>query len=428
MGASLQIRKSFGVRRRHPTRLPYGLALLLILAFPSPALAQTTTGVCDRTAQVRDAIVVASASRDCNEVTDARLAAITRLSLSSRGITTLQAGDFAGLSALYGLSLYDNRLTTLPVNVFAGLSALTVLILSNALSELPEGVFADLRALTRLDLRYNALSELPEGVFADLSELTELWLSSNALTELPAGLFEGVSKLTRLDLRDNPGAPFELVVGLTRTDAAVSAPGPATVVMMAPLGAPFPLTANLTVANGDLSSHSLTLAAGRVIGRNPVMVTALSNGTTRLTFEAPQLPCGGNCFDGLVPMARPLTLFTESPTVLPIPDTRLPAGDSAHLILADYFTLSAGKSLSYTAIPSDPSLATVRITAGVLTITANDSEEEGTLTVTVTATDRDGASTSTIITVVIEAATGTGDGLLRGWRLPWLMDRLAGQP
>ncbi len=116
-------------------------------------------------------------------------------------------------------------------------------------------------------------------------------------------------------------------------------------------------------------------------------------------------------------MARPLTLFTGPPTELPTPDTRLPAGDSVRLALADYFTVSAGKSLRYTATSSDPALATVRIAGDMLILTAN-ADGEGTLTVTVTATDSDGATASVTITVVIEAATG--DGLLRGWRLPWL--------
>ena len=191
--------------------------------------------VCDRTPQVRDAIVAAVPSvSDCNDVTDAHLAAITgTLSLIGESITALAAGDFAGLTALENLNLRVNPLTTLPAGVFDGLTALELLILAdNALTTLPAGVFDGLTALTGLDLQSNALTTLPAGVFDGLTALTELWLPSNDLTTLPArvfdgltalellllggndlttlpaGVFDGLTALTGLDLSDNPGAPF----------------------------------------------------------------------------------------------------------------------------------------------------------------------------------------------------------------------------
>ena len=111
----------------------------------------TLPPVCDRTPQVRDAIVAAVPSvSDCNDVTEAHLAAITgTLSLIGESITALAAGDFAGLTALENLNLRVNPLTTLPAGVFEDLTALELLILAdNALTTLPAGVFDGLTALT----------------------------------------------------------------------------------------------------------------------------------------------------------------------------------------------------------------------------------------------------------------------------------------
>ena len=61
-----------------------------------------TAGICGRTEQVRTAILARiSGVTHCALVTDTHLAAITgNLSLNSKGITALAAGDFDGLTAL----------------------------------------------------------------------------------------------------------------------------------------------------------------------------------------------------------------------------------------------------------------------------------------------------------------------------------------
>ena len=134
-------------------------------------------GICPRTQQVRDAILgKISGVTNCALVTDLHLAAVSgTLDLFGGGITTLQSGDFDGLTALTYLELSSNLLTALPA-----------------------GVFDDLSALTTLELDYNSLAALPAGVFADLSALTTLELNSNSLAALPAGVFDGLSALTRL--------------------------------------------------------------------------------------------------------------------------------------------------------------------------------------------------------------------------------------
>ena len=75
-------------------------AALLCGVLALPATAQTPS-VCDRTEQVRDAIVEEADVDDCAMVTVELLAGIRgRIDLNRAGITSLQSGDFAGLTGL----------------------------------------------------------------------------------------------------------------------------------------------------------------------------------------------------------------------------------------------------------------------------------------------------------------------------------------
>ena len=143
--------------------------------------------MCDRTSQVRDALVAAvAAASDCSEVSEAQLKVIEgTLLLNSGGIVALKVGDFKYLEKVEGLNLSGN-----------------------ALSALPAAVFGDLTGLTSLDLSGNALSALPRGLFDLLTGLTALHLNSNALAEggLPDGVFAALEALATLDLRQNPGS------------------------------------------------------------------------------------------------------------------------------------------------------------------------------------------------------------------------------
>ena len=86
------------------------LALLVLLAAAvSPLQAQDLDPaaglpVCDRTEQVRDAIVAeVDGASSCADVTEADLAGIEQLFLGDESIRALQVGDFSGLAALKGL-------------------------------------------------------------------------------------------------------------------------------------------------------------------------------------------------------------------------------------------------------------------------------------------------------------------------------------
>ena len=159
--------------------------------------------VCDRTPQVRDALVE-RLGRVCEDITTAHLAEVRTLGVDDPEFTTLQAHDFRGLIALEYLLLDRNSLTALPEQVFSGLTSLKELWLQdNSLSVLPEGVFQGLNSLRELYLYGNSLSSLPPEVFRGLGNLRELRLWGNSLNELPEGIFQGLSKLEDLQLGFN---------------------------------------------------------------------------------------------------------------------------------------------------------------------------------------------------------------------------------
>ena len=266
--------------------------------------------VCDRTLQVRDAIVATVPSvSDCNDVTEAHLAAITSLNIDNKSIESLKAGDFDGLSALTTLYLSNNQLTSLPEGVFSGLSALTTLNLTrNQLSSLPAGIFDNLNALTELHLGRNQLSSLPAGIFDNLNALTTLNLSGNQFTTLPAGIFDNLNALTRLYLATNqlsslPAGIFDNLNALTGLDLGINSvnPLPLTVSLekvgegqfkaTAPAGAPFDIALPLTVVDGTITggANSVTIRAGRVESE-PLTVTRTPGTTSTVTVDIGILP------------------------------------------------------------------------------------------------------------------------------------------
>ena len=184
--------------------------------------ARQTTGVCDRTDAVENAIVAAvSGVTACGDVTSTHLENIAALDLFNKGITSLQSGDFDGLTGLTTLDLHINSLESLPADVFDGLTALTALGLNdNSLESLPADVFDGLTALTTLRLYDNSLESLPADVFDGLTALTTLNLHSNDLESLLVDVFDGLTALTTLNLDRNsleslPADVFDSLTALT---------------------------------------------------------------------------------------------------------------------------------------------------------------------------------------------------------------------
>ena len=139
-----------------------------------PITASAGVNICDRTRQVRDALLIAINPHpsDCTNVPTTGLQEVTELNVSRQGIPALQRGDFAGLSALNILYLQENQLATLPSDIFDGLML-----------------------LTRLDLDGNHLATLPSDIFDGLDVLDHLLLFGNRFTPgtgLPAGIFDDV--------------------------------------------------------------------------------------------------------------------------------------------------------------------------------------------------------------------------------------------
>lgn len=159
------------------------------------------SGVCTRTPQVQDEIVKRAGVPRCTLVGAQDLAAITWLDLRGAGITSLQEGDFDGLTGMTRLSLGGNSLTAIPEGVFGGLTSLKELFLHfNSLETLPEGVFDGLQSLEWLTLHENELTALPPRVFNGLSRLQRLSLISNQISSLPETVFQGLSNLEDLHM------------------------------------------------------------------------------------------------------------------------------------------------------------------------------------------------------------------------------------
>ena len=197
--------------------------------------------VCDRTPQVRDAIVLATGRGDCAAVSEFDLLDVVVLDLEHQGITTLDAGDFTGLSSMAELRLSNNRLgkipdqafmdlvnlkelylrvtdlTTVPVAI-RGLPSLRKLdLVANGIEDLHTDAFRGLSELRYLWLQENRITTLPDGVFSDLRNLRYLYLYRNRITDVRKEALQGPLDLIRVDLKENP-------LGELREDAFASIP------------------------------------------------------------------------------------------------------------------------------------------------------------------------------------------------------------
>ena len=273
--------------------------------------------VSERTPQVRDAIVAAVPGvNSVNEVTEAHLAAITDLDLSSQSITSLKVGDFEGLTGLEELHLGSNQLTILPEDIFDGLTVLTTLRLyGNQLSSLPEDIFDELTSLTWIQLGYNRFTTLPSSIFDGLTKLTVLAMRGNQFTTLPDGIFEGLTGLTRLHLEENAAYPLPLTVSLEKV-------GDNQFKAVAPTGAPFDIVLPLNIANGTIYSGAttITIPAGS-LESEPLTVLRTSDRTSTVTVNIgtlPGLPTNHSGYSLVKSDDLPLTFTGLDPVFTPV--------------------------------------------------------------------------------------------------------------
>jgi len=188
--------------------------------FSSAAHAQMT-GICGRTAQVQTAILdEIDGVTECAAVTATHLAGVTEtLDLAGKNITSLQVGDFSGLSNITRLDLDNNALATLADHAFSGLTNVTRLDLdNNALVALADHAFSGLTNLTELRLQGNALTSVPDNAFGGLARLATLQLQDNELANVPVNALSGLTNLQTLLLDNNSltSVPANAFSGLTK--------------------------------------------------------------------------------------------------------------------------------------------------------------------------------------------------------------------
>ena len=202
-------------------KIPRFLSGIAAVVLMTQSLA-TAQGICGRTSEVRDELLKLTGVSECGDVTSTHLEDVTELNLTGAGITSLQEGDFSGLTNLNELELSKNSLTTLPEGIFSGLTNLEYLWLDNnsSLTTLPVGIFSGLTNLKWLELYDNSLTSLPVGIFSGLSSLTDLTLTGNSLTSLPEDIFSGLTNLNDLSLGGNSlsSLPEEIFSGLGNLD------------------------------------------------------------------------------------------------------------------------------------------------------------------------------------------------------------------
>ena len=232
-------------------------------------LAVAVVDICGRTESVRTTILAVVTATDCALVSISELAAITSLDLSGASITTLQAGDFAGMTGVTTLDLPDD----LDASAYSPylLSSLTSLTQFNGASYTPPtppgaptgltATFTDghialrwtapatgipssyrilrqpvviatdcalvspnkLAAITNLELGNGYLHSLRSRDFAGMTGLMRLDLHGNRITRLPAGVFDELPNLTYLNLDATnlmalPAGVFDKLTKLTTLD------------------------------------------------------------------------------------------------------------------------------------------------------------------------------------------------------------------
>ena len=178
----------------------------------------------DRTSKVKNAIVRAIPGvNDPEDVTSEQLSEITELDLSHKHMSTLNVGDFAGLTSLSVLDLSENDISSLPEGLFDDLTSLEELYLDqNELTEFPTEI-NNLTALKKLNLFSNMLGSLSANAFSNLTNLEHLGLTSISITSLPVGVFNGLTSLQTLQLSKNlfttlPVGVFTGLTSLTKLD------------------------------------------------------------------------------------------------------------------------------------------------------------------------------------------------------------------
>ncbi len=397
------------LQRNHLTSLPAGvfdgLSSLKQLGLAESRLTSLPAGVFDGLTELNELFV--SYNRLVSLPVDAfdDLSKLTTLWFHQNRIESVSPDQFANLVKLLDLSASTNRIGSISPDQFANLGQLEELHLErNRLARLPAGTFDGLTNLKTLHLGENLLPSFPAALFGDLGRLEELSFVWNRLPTLPAGVFEGLRSLSELRTYANTGSPFPFPIRLVRTDNGALYPRQATIVVEAPLCAPFPLSVGLSsTAGGTLSAGSATIAAGSCRS-DPITVTRTGIQEVVVSLgPAPTRPLTlkGNMRPRLRPPLPVLPANAPPAAAGTLPTTTLRMDEGAlSLDVVTGFLDPDGDALTYGASSANDAVATASLTGSTLTLTP---VAAGSTTVTVTASDVGGsggtASQSFAVTV-----------------------------
>ena len=143
------------------------------------------TSVCDRTEEIKKAILEETNQTNCQNVSSEHLSQVIGLKIITDTLVNLKSHDFHGLTHLTELAIAFNRnLKTLPPRVFSELTNLEQLVLNNnQLKILPPETFSGLTNLKRLSLDNNQLESLPPLIFSNLKSLKIIVLTNNPFSD-----------------------------------------------------------------------------------------------------------------------------------------------------------------------------------------------------------------------------------------------------
>ncbi len=206
--------------------LPKPLVITVTLTATDPdGLASSVTGefrtdweggpallaVCDRTPQVRDALVE-HLGKDCENIGAEDLAQVVKLDLSNKGLSSLKSRDFSGMISLRDVDVSSNTFASWTDACAAkyGDSVQNINLSYNYLggtgAGIPSGCFTSTKFpnLKSLHLAGNRINSLAGNPFSGLSNLYWLDLSQNQIASLPTtAAFQGLSGLVYLNLGRN---------------------------------------------------------------------------------------------------------------------------------------------------------------------------------------------------------------------------------
>ena len=164
---------------------------------PMPLQAPSIVPVCERTTEVKMAILQAVGKTHCSQVTLADLNLRRPRGLNSdfriNNLTGVKAGDFSGLVVGHNFVLQDSRLNV-PSGAFSNLIVKHNLSLKNSQLSLSSGAFSNLFVCHDIRLENDQISSLPPNSFSNsfighnLSlKNSQLSLSSGAFSNLIVG-------------------------------------------------------------------------------------------------------------------------------------------------------------------------------------------------------------------------------------------------